>query len=114
MARQLTYPTAWKPMVDPLHEPNRIPDDGDNPMRGFLIGLAMCGRALGGARRWGLVRAASVGVGIGVVLIADGTLDGARQGQGVILRAREPRELAPEKRIAGARLSVSTRSRRSC
>ena len=49
MARQLTYPTAWQPMVD--HEPIRILDDGDNPMRGFLIGLAIAAAlwaALGG------------------------------------------------------------------
>ena len=52
MARQLTSPTAWQPMVDHtaikcetrfvFDEPNRIvPDDGGNPMRGFLIGLAI-------------------------------------------------------------------------
>ena len=62
MARQLTYPTAWQPMVDHtaikcetrfvFDEPNRIvPDDGGNPMRGLLIGLAMSAAlwaALGG------------------------------------------------------------------
>ena len=57
-------------------EPIRIvPDDGDNPMRGLLIGLAIVGRALGGARRRGLVRAAFVGVGIGRVSVADDNLD---------------------------------------
>ena len=68
MSRQLTHPTAWKPMVDQtaiksdtgfvFDEPNRIvPDDGGNPLRGLLIGLAMS------AALW-----ATVGGGIWFVL----------------------------------------------
>jgi hypothetical protein len=62
MSRQLTYPTAWKPMVDQtaikcetgfeFDEPSRIaPDGGGNPLRGLLIGLAISAAfwaALGG------------------------------------------------------------------
>ena len=62
MSRQLTYPTAWKPMVDQtaikcetgfvFDEPNRIAaDGGGNPLRGLLIGLAISAAlwaALGG------------------------------------------------------------------
>ena len=62
MARQQTYATTWQPMLDHtaikcerrfvLDEPIRIvPDDGGNPMRGLVIGLALSAAlwaALGG------------------------------------------------------------------
>ena len=50
MARQQTYATTWRPMVD--HEPIRVvPDHGGNLLRGILIAIpiaAVLWAALGG------------------------------------------------------------------